>query len=137
MDKAKNSLFSIFDIIIIVIAGIYILGLHTWFKPCDSTLFVCNTAAHVLRLLSYIMCALAVLHLIPSKMFKTGIDVGLLCIISLSAYLPGNVLSLCVLNTMRCRSYMQPWSFAFCACLALICIIDLVINVFQTIKRKK
>lgn len=127
---------SLLDIALVVITVLWFIGLNTWCGPCKSGM-TCHTAGQMLKACALLSIFLSLVHLIPNKYFKVGIDTALVAILVLSMFIPGNIAKLCVMSGMRCRSVMQPWNLGFCTLLIVLASIDFILNLFGTKAEKR
>ena len=104
---------SVGDIILLAISVIYLIGILTFFGPCgpkdDGSWMTCHWAGQAVTGLAAVLTIIAVIHiLVPNAKIKTGLDIAVIPVALLAAIIPGNLINLCMMDTMRCHSIMRP-----------------------------
>lgn len=111
MEK-KNNRVGVWDIVLPALALILFAGLLTFLKPCgpkdDGSWMTCHWAGQALRGVAGAMLALAVVRLFVPGGVKLGLDIGMAALAVLSLCVPGHLIGLCMMDTMRCHAVMTP-----------------------------
>lgn len=69
----------------------------------------CHWAGEALTGLAAVMLILSLLHLVPLRSgTKTGLAIAMIPLAVLVICLPGHLIPLCTMETMRCHTLMQP-----------------------------
>ena len=87
------------------------VGAATFLGPCvhtDGTHGACHWAGRALTGLGAVLAAQSILALILRPEDRRGVYLAMLPVVVLAALIPGNVIGLCLMETMRCRAVMQP-----------------------------
>lgn len=138
-DKIK---FGISEILSVVLSVLFLIGIKIWFpvcEPMESGFMSCHWAGEVLKAISVLLFILSVIHIfIPDENIKLGLDIGL-CGIDVFAFcVPGNIISLCKMAEMNCRSNTAFWTKIFMILFILISVTDILFYLFrQSEKRHK
>jgi len=131
---------NITDILLPVVSVLYLIGIKNWFPVCSSmgeTVMSCHWAGKVLTAMAILSIALSFIHmLIPDRKFKAGLDAGMIGLYGLMAIIPGNIIRLCMMSSMSCRTLTRPWTLIFGTVLALICVVDIVLVLVQNSNEK-
>ena len=117
------------DVILFALCAVYFIGTMTFLKPCathdDGSWMTCHWAGQALVGLS---CALAVLSALKlafsSAQVRLGIAIATIPSAVLAVFIPGQLISLCMMNSMRCHSVMRPGATVFGVLIAAISLID-------------
>ncbi len=126
------------DIVLLVINVLFLLGMLFWFGPCDhvkedGSFMNCHWAGVVLAGTAAVMTVISLAHLlIPDTGMKAGLSAALVPCSVFAFLVPGNLISLCMMNTMRCRSVMTP---AAMVCSALV-VITAAVDIAVQLRRK-
>ena len=102
------------DVVVTVVAGLYLAGLRMFAHPCthaDGSVPACRLAGTVLLGLAAVAVCLVVLRLLGADTrTKRSFDLLLLIVGVLIAVLPGNALGLCPDASMVCHTVMLPFA---------------------------
>ena len=116
------------DILLLVCAVLYFIGIKYWFPVCavsGEMVMSCHWAGEVLTALSVLLIVTAAVHMvIPDEKIKTGMDIALVGIAVLAAMIPGNIISLCKNSEMQCRSNTSVWTMILMISFCLIACAD-------------
>lgn len=113
------------DIVLLVISVLFLAGMLFWFGPCDhlkddGSYMNCHWAGVVLSGIAAVMAVISLAHLlIPDRGMKAGLSAALIPCAVFACVVPGNLISLCMMSEMRCRSVMTPAAIV-CAVLLMI-----------------
>ena len=121
------------DLVLFAIAVLSIIGFLTAFKGCgpkeDGTWMTCHWAEAAQIGLSCVLTVCAVLHLFTSDAgVKMGIDLAMIPTALFAGILPGSVISLCMMDTMRCRVFTRPYGLVMNVLVIITCIADFLIR---------
>ena len=113
MEKGKLHI-GISDLILTVLSAVFLAGIRTVFTPCgsaeDGSWMTCHWAGQAVTGLAAVLFAISLIHLFIQKTeIKQGLSLAMIPAAVLTALLPGNLISLCMMNTMRCHSLMRPF----------------------------
>lgn len=108
-----------------------LLGTATVFHPCemkeDGTWMHCHDAQTAIviggAILTVILIAAAFIQSKPAKVMMNGLSVICSIVIFL---IPGTIISMCMMHTMRCYTVMQPFTRIMTAVIAIISLIQTV-----------
>ena len=97
----------------IVLNAIFFVGIQTIFAPCepheDGTWMTCHWAGEALLGIAAVMLVMSLLHLLPLRTgMKEGLVIAMIPVSFLIIVLPGRLIPLCMMETMRCHVIMQP-----------------------------
>ena len=132
-DNKSTSDIRITDILLLIISLIYIIGIRSFFAPCgpkdDGTYMSCHWAGQAVFAFSILLGILAILHLIlKGAQIKTGISVSMICTAAMTAVIPNHLISMCMMNTMRCHAVMTPGIYVLSALTIAVSVIDILIR---------
>ena len=97
-------------VILLVISLVIAIGSQSFLSPCvheDGSFGVCHWAGQALLGLGCVLGVLAVLSLL-SRSTRFGVYLSALPLCVLGILIPGTLIGLCHMSTMRCRMVMQP-----------------------------
>ena len=97
----------------IVLNAIFFVGIQTIFAPCapheDGTWATCHWAGEALLGIAAVMLVMSLLLLLPLRTgMKEGLVFAMIPVSFLIIVLPGRLIPLCMMETMRCHVIMQP-----------------------------
>ena len=128
----KSRLSYILGIAAALVSIFLMLGIKLIFPACgmhdDGTYSSCHTASQVIWWMALAMAVIWILFtIINNRIISTvisGVSIlaGIFC-----ALIPGTIVNLCMMPTMRCQSTMKPFVIACGAVVAVLSIINLVI----------
>jgi len=122
-----------FEIISVVLPLLLAAGVQTVFKACgpkeDGSWMHCHDVQNYVFYLALVMTVLSVLAIImrKSKAAVIGFNVIVIGLSVVTFLLPGTIMSMCMMNTMRCYSVMMPCVRCFCIMIAATAVM-LVLN---------
>ena len=97
----------------------------------------CHYAGQTLKMLSYLLLVLCVIHLIISDAkVQCGLDAGIAAVSIALMRIPGSVIPICGKPEMLCRRMTQPWTIALAAVILLICAADLFVSLSEESAKK-
>jgi len=128
------------ELLILVVSIVFVIGIRSWFSVCpvnNEMIMSCHWAGEMLKVLSILFVVMAVVHLIAADpKMKLGMDIPLLGVCLLTAFIPGGIISVCQNAEMACRQAAQTWTVILCAAL-LICILADIIFYASYLSRQK
>ena len=97
----------------LVFAFLLMIGEKTFLRPCgtrpDGTFMTCHWAGEALLGIAAVMLVMSLLHLLPLRTgMKEGLVFAMIPVSFLIIVLPGRLIPLCMMETMRCHVIMQP-----------------------------
>ena len=111
-------------------------GVQTVFRACaqkeDGTWMHCHEVQKYLFIIGIILAMLSVLGLAVKK--RTAailLDFASIVLAAAAVLLPGTVMQMCMMDTMRCYTMMQPFARVTGGVLILVSVID-IIKLFRT-----
>ena len=114
----------IMDVIVTLLPAVLVAGLRTFAAPCmheDGSAAACTTAGTVLLVLGVVTLVLAVMRLLGvDRRTRRSLDLFLVIAGIALAVLPGTILPLCMMETMRCRAVMMPFARIIGAATAIV-----------------
>ena len=128
------------DIVLLVINVLFLLGMLFWFGPCDhvkedGSFMNCHWAGVVLAGIAAVMTVIALAHLlIPDAGMKAGLSAALVPCSVFAFIVPGNLISLCMMNTMRCRAVMTPAAIVCPVLVIIAAAADIVVQLRRKAK---
>lgn len=127
------------DIIILLLSVLFLIGTIFWFNACgpkeDGSYMNCHWAGVMLMATAAVLATDALAHLlIPDSKVKAGLSAAMIPLSILACIIPGNLISLCMMESMRCRSIMTPAAIVFGALIAAVSAADVV---FQLRRKSK
>lgn len=114
MNEKNNKLnIGITDIVLAVVCAVLFIGTLTFLSPCgakdDGSWMTCHWAGQVNIALSAVLLTMAVMHAaVPAGGVKLGLDLAMLPTSVMATQVSGRIISLCMMETMRCRAVMRP-----------------------------
>ena len=111
-------------------------GVQTVFRACaqkeDGTWMHCHEVQKYLFIIGIILAMLSVLGLAVKK--RTAailLDFASIVLAAAAVLLPGTFMQMCMMDTMRCYTMMQPFARVTGGVLILVSVID-IIKLFRT-----
>ena len=101
------------DILLLFFSVVYLVGVLSIFAPCgpkeDGSWMTCHWAGQAVAGLAAVLVLIALAHLfLADAKIKIGLDIAAVPVSLLATLLPGGLIHLCMMHTMRCRSVMRP-----------------------------
>lgn len=129
--KGSKKSFGISDILLIVAAVIYLVGVFTVFSACgpkdDGSWMTCHWAGQIIKGLSVTVLITSLVHaLIRNSGIKAGISIAMIPEAVLSMLVPGVLVNLCMMNNMHCHTMMRPGT---CICSGFVLVMA-VMDIF-------
>ena len=101
------------DVILFVLSAILLLGVLTVFAPCgakeDGGWMTCHWAGNAVAGAAAVLTALAVMRIFAKDgKAQSWLSAAMIPTALLSALIPGRLIALCMMPSMRCRAVMSP-----------------------------
>ena len=116
---------------VLVLSVLFCIGVQTVFKACgpkeDGTWMHCHEVQRYLFLTGIALAALSVLGLVIRN--RTAAILISLCTIAcavLAVLLPGTLMQMCMMNTMRCHAVMKPFARIMGILIAVLSLVDII-----------
>lgn len=131
MEKQKSRV-GITDILLLAIGIVFLIGIKTFFKPCgpkdDGSWMSCHWAGNAVAAMAAVLVVIAVIHLIVAdSKIKMGLACAMLPVAVVAALIPGHVIGLCMMDTMRCHAVMTPATILLAVVIAVVAVADIII----------
>ena len=109
----KKRRFGMMDILLLALNLLFFVGMQTVFLPCearpDGSWMSCHWAGQALTGIAAVLTVIAVMHLvIPRPQVKMGLALAMIPLSVLALVLPEHLIDLCMMETMRCHTVMEP-----------------------------
>lgn len=123
MERQQNGS-NITALVLTVCSVIFLAGMQTVFAPCgpkeDGSWMTCHWAGMAVTGLSVVMVVTALAHFVfKDRGIRTGLSLAMIPAAVLSALIPGVLIRLCMMDTMRCHTHTRPGAIV-CALLVII-----------------
>ena len=136
----KKFKLSITELLFVAIAIVYMIGIRGWFKVCEpmgDSFMSCHWAGEALKAISVLMLVLGLVHVfLPDAKLKLGMDIAFVGVLVLTLIIPGNVINLCKMEDMKCRSLTQTWNMILCIIWIIIVLADALVCLANANKEK-
>ena len=124
-EAAMNHKIGALDIVLLLLSAVLLIGVLTVFAPCspkeDGSWMTCHWAGRIIAGIAGAMVVLELLHaLLPNAGIRQGLDLGALILTALAILIPGRLIDLCMMNTMRCHTAMAPAVRVFAILIAAV-----------------
>ena len=124
------------DFMAAIFSIVLLAGIRTGFSACgpkeDGTFMNCRQAEETVFVLALVLLVLSLINLLYRGRGQHGIKAGLcLSMVPLSAAcarVPGAVIRLCMMETMRCHTTMRPAVLVLCLLLAAVSLAGFVLH---------
>ncbi len=119
------------DILLLIMNGVFLLGMHTFLSPCeqlpDGKWMVCHWAGEALIGIASALFVISLLHaLIPRAPIKAGLTLAAIPMSVLALlFAAGHIIDLCMMETMRCHTVMKPAVMAISVLTILLDVVDI------------
>lgn len=129
----KKARFGITDTALVLVSAVFLLGILFVFSPCGPTeagsWMSCHWAGNAVTSLAVVLTVLSLAHLALSDgRMKMGIAISMIPVSALTCLMPGKVIGLCMMNTMRCRAVMAPATVACGAVMMVLAVADIIVQ---------
>ncbi len=123
-----------------VLALLLTVGSLTVFRACDSAegrYMACHWAQNAVTLAGTVLTVQSLLRIvIRNKGVGTGLSLGIFTLAASLTILPKTVISLCMMETMRCHTVFRPAVIVISVLLAAVSGIDAATGLIRTGKDK-
>lgn len=131
-DRNKDRI-RITDIALVLLSALYLLGMLTVLGPCgpkeDGSYMNCHYAGIAAAAAAAVLLVLAAGHLLLSGWrWKRGLSLAMIPTAAAGAWIPGNVIHLCMMTNMRCHAVMRPAAILFSAAVILTAAADIFLT---------
>ncbi len=128
---SKQSLVT--DILLILSSVFFAVGTGFLFTACgpkeDGSFMACHWAWLAVLSIAVVLAVQSVLRLFfRSSEAKKGLSAAMLPTAVLAAVIPGNIINLCMMNTMHCHTTMKPFALVMGIVIAVLSAVDIIIN---------
>lgn len=129
--KDKKMTLRITDILLPIFSIVFFVGLLTFAGACgpkeDGSFMTCHWAAQAVKALAVLLIVMSVVRLaVRDRDMKKGLSIAILLTAVTAAVIPGNLINLCMMNTMHCHAVMRPFIIVMAVLQAAAAIIDIV-----------
>ncbi len=123
----------IIDIFLTAVSAFYLIGIRTLFSACgqkeDGTWMSCHWAGQAVTAIAAVLLVISVMRIIISDVkIRTGLSAAMIPTAVSGIFVPGTLVSLCMMDTMRCHTVMRPFVMIMSAAVSVICVIDILVN---------
>lgn len=119
-----------------VLALVLVIGSLTVFRACDSAEgrhMACHWAQNAVTLAGAVLTVQSVIRIfISDRGIKTGLSVGIVLLSAAVIFIPGHVISLCMMETMRCHTVFKPAVIVIASVMTVVSGIDAVTGLIRT-----
>ncbi|HCJ42088.1 DUF4418 family protein [uncultured Ruminococcus sp.] len=116
------------------------IGSFTIFKACgahEGKYMACHWAQNAVTLIGTVITLLALLRiLLKNKGIKAGLASGVFLLAVSVIFIPDSVISLCMMDTMRCHTIFKPTVIVTACVLAAVSGIDSAVGITKAGKDK-
>lgn len=128
--KIKDKAFGITELLFSLLLTV---GSVTIFKACgahEGRYMACHWAQNAVTLTGAVLTAASLIKLlIPDRAVKTGIAVTISLLSAAAAFIPGTVIGLCMMQTMRCHTVFRPAAAVAASLLAVTALADVIVGI--------
>ena len=122
---------NVFDVILLALSVILLLGVLTVFAPCgakeDGGWMTCHWAGNAVAGAAAVLTALAAMRfVVRDGKVRLGLSAAMIPTALLAALIPGRLIALCMMPSMRCRAVMSPAVTVLSVLLIAAAAIDIV-----------
>ena len=121
------------DILLPALCLALALGVAFVFGPCgpkeDGGYMTCRWAGRAVLGLGIAMTALALIRLLLPRRARLGADAGLIACAGAAIAMPGTLIHLCMMESMRCRAVTRPAVTVLCAVIAAAALLDAALQI--------
>ena len=130
MEKTRK--IKLMDTLLLAVTAVFFIGVLTAFKPCgpmeDGSFMNCHWAGNAVAGIALVMLVIAVIHIIAGERgVKTGLSISLIPMSVLAIIIPGRLISMCMMPSMRCHAVMMPAVIIFSVITIVFAILDAVV----------
>ncbi len=125
------------EIILLILSLLICIGSFTFFSACPvhgDTVMACHWAQNAVTALGALLSAISLAAVvIPDRKLKAGLELSATLTAILTAVVPGIVINVCMMNSMRCVSTFRPFTILFASLAAVAALFGAILN----LKRKE
>lgn len=125
------------EIILLILSLLICIGSFTFFSACPvhgDTVMACHRAQNAVTALGALLSAISLAAVvIPDRKLKAGLELSATLTAILTAVVPGIVINVCMMNSMRCVSTFRPFTILFASLAAVAALFGAILN----LKRKE
>ena len=108
------------DIVLFILCLVFMIGIRTFFSACgpkeDGSFMTCHWAGQALSGLAAALLVQSVIHTaVPNPAIKAGVSLAMIPTALVSLILPGNLIHLCMMDSMHCNAVMKPCAIVLSA----------------------
>lgn len=120
-----------FDVILLALSAVLLLGVLTVFAPCgakeDGGWMTCHWAGNAVAGAAAVLTALAVMRFFAKEgKARSWLSAAMIPTALLAALIPGRLIALCMMPSMRCRAVMSPTVTVLSVLIIAAAVIDVV-----------
>ncbi len=121
------------DVLLALLGILFLVGILTFFAPCrpkdDGSWMVCHWAGNSVTGVAAVICFLSLVHLfVFNSRIRMGLDIALFALAILADLIPGHLINLCKMETMRCHTVMSPSVFVISILILIVSLADFLIQ---------
>lgn len=124
----------------LIAALVLVIGALTFFSACESEgemHMACHWAQNAVALSGVVISLLSLVRIfIPNRDIKTGLALGIFVTAVSVIFIPNTVISLCMMDTMRCHTIFRPAVTIVASIIIVISGLDTVIGFLRQGKDK-
>ncbi|MBQ9263444.1 MAG: DUF4418 family protein [Clostridia bacterium] len=126
--------FSFSACVILLLALVIAIGSVSFLGPCvheDGSFGACHWAGQGMLGIGILLAAQSLLALVSKQpRTKMGVYLALVSTALLGIFVPGTLISLCRMATMRCRAIMQP-------AMTILCVVTAAVSIAEYFTERK
>lgn len=112
------------------LSALFVIALLTLLRACgpkeDGTWMHCHSAWKAVVILAAVMLVLSAAKLgLRQPAASAAIDIAVIVLAAVTTLIPGNIVSMCMMHTMRCWSVLRPGVIVFCVLILLAAALDI------------
>ena len=119
----------------LILAALLTVGSFTFFKACgehEGKFMACHWAQNAVTLIGIVITLLALLRIIlKNSGIKAGLAIGVFASAAAVIFIPDNVISLCMMDTMCCHTTFKPAVIVIASVLAAAAGVDSVLGIIK------
>ena len=119
----------------LILAALLTVGSFTFFKACgehEGKFMACHWAQNAVTLIGIVITLLALLRIIlKNSGIKAGLAIGVFASAAAVIFIPDNVISLCMMDTMSCHTAFKPAVIIIASVLAAAAGVDSVLGIIK------
>lgn len=120
------------EIILLILSLLICIGSFTFFSACPvhgDTVMACHWAQNAVTALGALLSAISLAAVvIPDRKLKAGLELSATLTAILTAVVPGIVINVCMMNSMRCVSTFRPFTILFASLAAVAALFGAILN---------